>query len=289
MTQQKSNYDRPLAYVRLIRPTNSLMMGLAVIIGEVAVLGGLPSLYELVLGFSVSFFLTASSMAMNDYVDLEIDLVNQPGRPLPSGLISKRGALRLSVLAAAIGILSAAPFGLGAFILALLTFIASSYYNFYGKKTGIWGNMIVSYCVAVPFLFGGIVVLGTVNITSMTFFLLAFLANIGREITKGIADMEGDKVRMIRTVALVNGPKKAARLAVAFYMVPVALTPLPYLFGKLGIVYAILVTLVDIGFAYSSYCILRDFGRESALKVKTQVRYWMILALLAFFLGGILS
>lgn len=288
MTQPKSVYETAVAILRLIRPTNSLMMGVAVIIGEIAVLGRIPSLFEMALGFSVSFFLTASSMAMNDYVDLEIDRVNQPDRPLPSGVISKTAALTISSLTGAIGIISAFPFREGAVFLAVLTFVTSALYNLYGKKTGIWGNLMVSYCVAMPFLYGGIVILGSVNVTSVAFFLLAFLANTGREVTKGIADTEGDKLRGIRTVALVRGEKTAALVSALFYLTAVAITPLPYVFGQLGLAYVLLVLPVDAGFAYSSYRIIKESGRVPALKIKTQVRYWMILALVAFLAGGLL-
>lgn len=288
MTQLKLVSEFLVAILRLIRPTNSLMMGLAVIVGEIAVLGRMPSFLEMTLGFSVSFFLTASSMAMNDYVDLEIDRVNQPGRPLPSGKISKSVALTISALTGAMGIISAFPFREIAVFLALLTFFSSASYNLYGKKTGIWGNLIVSYCVAVPFLYGGIVVLGAFNVTSVTFFLLAFLANTGREVTKGIADTEGDKLRGIRTVALVWGTRAAALVSALFYLAAVAMTPLPYIFGQLGMAYVLLVAFVDAGFVYSSYTIVKESGRDSALRVKTQVRYWMILALIAFLIGSLL-
>ncbi|MEJ5292026.1 MAG: geranylgeranylglycerol-phosphate geranylgeranyltransferase [Candidatus Methanosuratincola sp.] len=288
MTQPKSIYETLVAILRLVRPTDSLMMGLAVIIGEIAVLGRIPSFFEMGLGFSVSFFLTASSMAMNDYVDLEIDRVNQPGRPLPSGAISKTVALIISALTGAIGILSALPFKERAVFVAVLTFVVSALYNFYGKRTGIWGNLMVSYCVAMPFLYGGIVILGSVNVTSVTFFLLAFLANTGREVTKGIADTEGDMLRGIRTVAVVRGERAAALVSAFFYLAAVAITPFPYVFEQLSLAYILLVVPVDMGFAYSSYRIIKDSRKESALKVKTQVRYWMILALVAFLAGSLL-
>ncbi len=288
MTQPKSIYETLVAILQLTRPTNCVMMGLAVIIGEIAVLGRIPSVFEMGLGFSVSFFLTASSMAMNDYVDLEIDRVNQPGRPLPSGAISKTAALTISALTGAIGIISAVPFREIAVFLAALTFVASSFYNIYGKKTGIWGNLMVSYCVAMPFLYGGIVVLGSINVTSVTFFLLAFLANTGREVTKGIADTEGDRLRGVRTVAVVRGEKAAALVSAFFYLTAVAITPFPYIFEQLSLAYVLLVIPVDAGFAYSSYRIIKESRRDSALKVKTQVRYWMILALVAFLAGSLL-
>ena len=142
--------------------------------------------------------------------------------------------------------------------------------------------------MAMPFLFGGIVVVGYIDVLVAVFFLLAFLANIGREVTKGIADVEGDKLKNIRTVALAKGLRFAAGVAAFFYILPVLLTPLPYIFGRIGIAYVIIVIAVDIGFCYSAISILRRQDKANALKVKTQARYWMILALVAFLLGGLI-
>jgi len=287
MTPQKSPSSLLRACLRMVRPVNFVMMGVAVIVGEVAILGGIPSISQMFYGFIVSSFLTASSMVINDIVDLDIDRINAPDRPLPSGMISRRSALIFAGVLTVLGIAAAIPLSVYAVVVAVLTFVVSLSYNLYGKRIGLPGNMMVSFCVAVPFLFGGIAVANTIDITIAVFFLLAFLANVGREITKGIADMEGDKSKKIRTMALVYGPKMAARAAALFYITAVLITPLPYMFGNLGLYYALIVLVVDVGFLYSSFFVLRDQGKEAALKVKTQAILWMILALLAFFVGGI--
>jgi len=263
------------------------MMGIAVIVGEVAILGGLPSISQMFYGFIVSSFLTASSMVINDVVDLEIDRINAPYRSLPSGMISTRSALIFAALLTILGILAAVLLSLYTFMIAILTFIISLTYNLYGKKIGLPGNMMVAYCVAVPFLFGGVAVAGSMDLTVTVFFLLAFLATVGREVTKGIADIEGDRLKGIKTAALSYGPKAAALISALFYITAVLITPLPYIFGYLGIYYLLVVLVVDAGFFYSSFYIMKNQSRESALKVKKQALFWMLLALLAFLLGGI--
>uniref|UniRef100_A0A7C3IXY3 Geranylgeranylglycerol-phosphate geranylgeranyltransferase n=1 Tax=Candidatus Methanomethylicus mesodigestus TaxID=1867258 RepID=A0A7C3IXY3_9CREN len=290
MTQQKSRSSATTtlrALAMMIRPVNCLMMGFAVVVGEVAILGGIPTPNQLVLGFSVSFLLTASSMIHNDVIDLEIDRINAPQRPLPSGMVSRERALIASAFFGITGILAALPLSWIAALIAILTFASSYAYNTKGKRLGIVGNVMVAFCIAMPFLFGGIVVLSTINVTVAAFFLLAFLSNIGREVTKGIADVEGDRTKGIMTVAVSSGEKKASRLAAAFYILPVMITPLPYLLGNLGMLYLVIVAAVDAGFIYSSLSILRSQTKGAALSVKRQVRYWMLLAMVAFLLGGI--
>ena len=82
-------------YVRLMRPVNCLMMGFAVIVG--AALADADALatswLRLVYGFLTGFLLTAASMVMNDYFDRDIDAVNEPSRPIPSGTIRPKHAL----------------------------------------------------------------------------------------------------------------------------------------------------------------------------------------------------
>ena len=46
----------------------------------------------IVLGFVTGFAICAFSMVANDYYDIEVDRVNQPTRPLPSGAVSMREA-----------------------------------------------------------------------------------------------------------------------------------------------------------------------------------------------------
>lgn len=287
MTPPRST-SRLGALIRMARPVNCAMMGAAVIVGEIAILAGVPSPIQMALGFAVASLLTASAMIINDIVDLEIDRVNAPERPLPSGLVSKRTAALTATVAGALGVAASVPLSYYAIAVAALTFACSYFYNTRGKQTGLLGNSMVAFCVAMPFLFGGIVVVGYIDVLVAVFFLLAFLANIGREVTKGIADVEGDKLKNIRTVALAKGLRFAAGVAAFFYILPVLLTPLPYIFGRIGIAYVIIVIAVDIGFCYSAISILRRQDKANALKVKTQARYWMILALVAFLLGGLI-
>ena len=85
------------AYFSILRPVNCAMIGFAVIVG--IFVSKPPSLHldSLALGFVTGFAICAYSMVINDYYDIEVDRVNQPGRPLPSGAISPGGATALAL------------------------------------------------------------------------------------------------------------------------------------------------------------------------------------------------
>src|SRR6059058_6467070 len=93
------------AYLTLIRPPNTVMIGLGVVIGEAIGLGVLPGIREAVFGFLTASLMMAGTMVANDVYDVEIDKVNSPQRPLPSGIVKSREAVILAVAlsAAAIG------------------------------------------------------------------------------------------------------------------------------------------------------------------------------------------
>ena len=97
-----------LSLLKLMRPVNALMMGFAVLVGA-ALAGGLtPASWRgLLLGFATGFLMTASAMALNDYCDREIDAVNQPDRPIPSGEVKPREALALMALLSLLALLLA--------------------------------------------------------------------------------------------------------------------------------------------------------------------------------------
>ena len=280
---------RLMAFLSLLRPANCLMMGLAVLVGEILTVGRLEFLPSL-LGFSTAFFLTGASMTVNDYFDRFVDEVNQPGRPLPSGLVSTGEALLFASVLAAVGLLSAAGSWvergtLFPLLVAVLSFLLSSYYNARGKRTGLPGNLMVSTCVAVPFLYGPLI-LGESPTPALSFFLLmAFLSNTGREILKGMADVEGDRRRGIRTLAVSRGPAGAAPFVLLFYLSAVVLSPLPLLLGEVSLWYLPPVVVADLGFLLTGLLSLRDPSPGRSLRLKRLSLLWMLFGLLAFLLG----
>ena len=77
-------------YLKIIRPANSVAAGLAVLLGVIIATGTIP-LASLPL-IAVVFLVTAAGNVINDYCDSEIDAINRPDRPIPSGAVTKKGA-----------------------------------------------------------------------------------------------------------------------------------------------------------------------------------------------------
>jgi geranylgeranylglycerol-phosphate geranylgeranyltransferase len=275
---------------RIVRPVNSAMMGFAVLVG--AAIGGrslLPSsAQELALAFMAGFFLSGSAMAVNDYYDREIDAINEPERPIPSGEVSPGEALAVTGVFSVLGLGSAWLTSPNNLMIAVLAWVGMMVYSTVGKRTGLPGNLIVSGCIALPFVYGGVIGGETGLSHSLLFALVAFLANTGREVTKGIVDIEGDKASGIRTVAVSNGPIAASWVSVACYLSAVLVSFFPVYLGLLSLWYIPFVVVTDLGLIYLSISLIREPTRENSRTVKNRVLPLMLSGLFGFLLGSLL-
>lgn len=278
---------RARALLALTRPPNGVMMFLGVLAGHFVSSGRAPDLPSAALAFLTAYCLNGSSMVVNDVVDLDVDRVNAPGRPLPSGAVGVGEALALAVTLGLVGLASSLLLGTVTFAIAAAFYAIALAYNLRLKPLGLVGNAAVSSTVAAPFLFGSAMASGSLEAGATTLAVLAGLSNLGREVVKGIADVEGDRIRGLRTVALSRGERWAAFTGASFVLAAVALSPLPYLLGVLGWAYLPVVLVADAGFVRSSLSLLRDPRPGNARRVKNQYLLWMLVALIAFLLGSL--
>ena len=276
-------------YLRLMRPVNCLMMGFAVIVGAVLASSNvLNTLWQnLIYGFLTGFMLTAASMTINDYCDREIDAINEPNRPIPSGLIKPKESLVFAFALTTIGFVAAYLTSISCFVIAIITWTIFTTYTTVGKRSGLPGNFLVSTCVAIPLIYGNVAVVNEVKLNVLVFVSMVFLSNTGREVTKGIVDVQGDKMQNVKTLAASYGDKTAAVAAALFYLSAVCLSPIPWFLSPVSFWFIPLVAIADFGLVGSSFMLLKDYSRENARNVKNLVLLWFIIGLLAFIIGAL--
>jgi len=261
------------------------MMGFAVIVGA-SLVSSLSFTSNLLLGFVTSFALTAASMVINDFYDRKIDAINEPNRPIPRGDVSPKQALIFAVALSILGLTAAFRTNVPSLVLAVIAWIISITYITKGKGTGLPGNFLVSATVVIPFVYGGLAI-GQLETSTLLFVAIVFLSNTGREITKGIVDVEGDRSHNIKTIAVTQGERTAAIIAAIFSLLAVSLSPLPWIWGIVSNWFLPPVILTDLGLIGSSVMLLRDYSRTNAKKIKSLSLAWFVTGLLAFILGTI--
>ena len=224
-------------YYRLGRPINALAGCIAVLLsGYVA---APASWWPVIMAAITVLLITVSTNAWNDYVDIEIDRVNKPERPLPAGLISPRDALLFSAVGTALSLLAAAFINQPAFLIALGSNILLYLYSWKLKCTILWGNTAVSAIVGLCFIFGGVAAdnVGPALMLAVT----VFFAIMAREILKTMADYKGDLQQNCRTIATAWG-KKTARIFMIVFLIIACLAMLAtYFIEQYSTVYLLLV------------------------------------------------
>lgn len=273
-------------FFELMRPLNSFMAALAVLIGAYIVAGTdvLGSSY-LYLAIIATFLISGGGMAINDYFDRGIDTLSKPHRPIPSGRISVNAALIFSLVLFAVGVYISLFINIYCFILALINSILLIAYSYHFKKVTVLGHVIVSYLVASSFLFGGIVVYQLGNLLGLfILFMLAFFANMSREIIKTIEDMRADRFGKVKSIPIVYGEKTARKVASVLLAIAVILAPLPYLLKVLDEVYLLVVSIGVVLFIFSIIWNERETPPD---RIHRLMKYGMLISLLAFLLGAI--
>ena len=212
------------AITDLARIKASTMVGLVVIFGMIITMKeSVPSL-NLLAGFLVGFFVSASTNTINDILDRDIDSFQKQNRPIPRKGISVKEATILFSLETLLGLLLALFLSLYSFLLSTSVAILSVFYSWQLKNILLLKNIITSFGISSALLVG---VFATgqeiVSIEIILYFLLIFIVVIAFEMQKDIADVEGDERNKKNTIPVKLGTRKAALMVISLYLLSIIL------------------------------------------------------------------
>lgn len=265
-------------YSEILRPSVVALAAFAVAAG--ALVAGYWSPLPIAVAIAVAALVCGGGNVVNDIFDYNIDKVNRPQRPLPSGRISVRNAKIYAVVLWIVAIvLALSLLNVYNVVLALFNMAIAMLYSWRLKRYPLMGNFCPSWLAASAFVFGGLLS-GSVTAAVGLLFVMAFLANTGREITKAIEDMPGDRKAGYRTLPLLAGSKLAAGVAILFVVLAVVLSPLPWALGLLSANYLYAVLAADMVFIVACYALLLD-----AAKGQRILKLAMFVAIVAFLVG----
>ena len=146
------------AYLQLMRPANIITAWADILLGYAAA-GALTmdeNLNFVVLGWLIlaTTGLYGGGVVFNDVCDADLDAVERPERPIPSGRASLSGAILLGTGLLFVGIVAAAMVsGLSA-VLATIVAITALLYDKYGKHQTVLGPLNMGVCRGGNLLLG---------------------------------------------------------------------------------------------------------------------------------------
>lgn len=216
---------------RLFRFELPFTAGICVVLGELLALGEIPADRELMLGFASVFLISASSLILNDYFDLESDKINAPTRPLPAGFVSEHDVILLFLGVTIAGLIASALLSFISLLVGLLAWTVGFLYNWRFKKSGLPGNLMVSFSVGMTFIFGGIAVGKPLETVVWFLGILAALINLGEEIAADAMDVEGDRKAGSRSLPVLFGQETALRISAGIFLLIVAISVVPFVLG----------------------------------------------------------
>jgi len=228
------------------------------------------------------FLITASGNVINDYYDYNIDKINRPKRPIPSGRISSRNALILYFLLSFFGLVISFLVSFNFFILSIFNSALVFLYSKKLKRT-VFGNAVDSWLacsvfVAPVFISDKLVLNSPATILA----IIAFLGNYGREVLKDVEDIKGDEINGAKTLPIVLGNLKAIIIGKIIIFATSLLFFMPYLLGFFSELY---LTLSLFLFLFSLYII----KIENVEKVQKMLKVLMFLVIFSFLVSLFLT
>jgi chlorophyll synthase len=161
----------------------------------------------------------ATSQAVNDWFDRDVDAINEPGRPIPSGRIPGRWGLIIAVAWTLLSLLVAqflGQWGLLATCLALILAWGYSMPPLRLKNNGWWGNAACGLSYETLAWITGAAVMAGGAMPHATSMILALLYGIGAHGIMTLNDfksVQGDRQMGVRSLPVQLGMDRAARLA----------------------------------------------------------------------------
>lgn len=138
--------DRIRGWLELMRLPNLFTVPGDVLAGYVAAGAGLTA--GLPAAIVTALFLYAAGLVLNDLVDVDIDRLERPRRPLPSGRVGVRAARMLAGVLLGGALVVAGAHQLSLFMTAIMLGSLVFIYNVWAKRTRFAGAVVLGLCRA---------------------------------------------------------------------------------------------------------------------------------------------
>jgi geranylgeranylglycerol-phosphate geranylgeranyltransferase len=276
--------EKLTAILKITRPVNFLITFVSVIVAAVICLpGNTLGLNVFLAGLSAALTSAAGNI-INDIYDIEIDKINRPLRPLPSGKITITEAYILCFVLVVLSISISLIVSYPALLIVLFSLLLLFLYSKFLKRVPLVGNTTVAFLTGLVFIFGGVVVEN--SSAAIIPALFAFLINLIREIVKDLQDVEGDEKVGVKTFPVQFGFQKSRFLILFFTFSLILFTLYPFIFNLYQIDFFIIVmVLVNPILVYCLKILFEDHSLKNLNKISNLLKLSMVFGLIAIYLG----
>lgn len=273
-----------LSAISIVRPVNFFITVASVFVAAlISSPEKIPILNVLLAALSAGFTASAGNI-INDIFDLELDKINRPTRPLPSGILTINEAYILFLICFVISGILVVSIGQIVMIIVLLSHLLLFLYSKYLKRIPLVGNITVAFLTGLVFVFGGVVVENPS--TAIIPALFAFLINLIRELVKDMQDVEGDRAAGVITFPIKFGFQKTKYLITFITLILIPFTLYPFITQLYEIEYFVVVmVMVNSLLVFILKKLFEDDSIKNLNKMSNLLKLNMIFGLIAIYLG----
>ncbi len=172
--------------------------------------GGGPGTVQMTCLLGAMFGGQLAVGAVNELVDADLDAAAKPDKPIPAGLVSRRGARIVAIVGLIVMMVFSLRFSLAAFALCALGTGCGVGYSLWFKRT-IWSW--IPYLLALPLIPIWVwTALSTVKPGLFAIYPIGAMAVIAVQIAQSLPDVEADRLAHVRTLAVALGARHARNM-----------------------------------------------------------------------------
>jgi 4-hydroxybenzoate polyprenyltransferase len=207
--------------------------------------------------------------SLNDVAGIEEDKIVNPKRPLPSGRVTKKGAIGLGIALISFGVLAwwIAFFNIYSSLIQISAIILMIIH-----PTVFKDNFLLSLAAAmIPI--GVWIALAPFHPIAIALFLIIFFWEATMDVPENLMHLEGDKKAHPHTWAIRFGPKRFAKFGIYFAMITVVCMMWMFILIGLSPVFLIFAILSSMFLIMSQLSIRKD---QSPMKMGQSIGMTML-------------
>jgi len=261
------------AHLETMRPYTVAWCGLVSLVGTCVALGNFPSISTALLVLFIPMIGWIAGLYLSDYLDRNLDSIQKPHRPIPSGRIKPKEAIIVGAFFALAGFFLTFFLTFYNVILVFVVAVLVFFYTNISKSHGFSGNVNRGLVTMAAYFFG--IFATGVSLSSLPPYVwllsIVFLFHdTNSNLVGAIRDIEGDKKGGYQTIPVKYGIKISIYISLLLTAVWLSLSLiLPFYYRFLTIQFY-LIMIVDIGILLFMYLYLfrsiLSYSREKGLR-----------------------
>ena len=265
--------DKLFAHLETWRLYTVVWCGLVGLAGSCITYGNFPPLKIAILALFVPMMGWTAALYLSDFLDRELDSIQKPHRPIPSGRIKPYEALVIGAVFAISGFFLSFLLTYKNIILVFVVAGLVFTYTKISKSRGLMGNINRGIVTVAAFLFGVFSIDKSIQSIPIYIWILSFVFlfhDTNSNLVGAIRDMEGDKKGGYITIPVKYGIKISVFISLVLTIIWLSLSLyLPYYYNFLKMEFYLMMIL-DVLILISLYIYLfraiKNYSREKALR-----------------------